>query len=139
LLFTLIVVTGAVLWWPGRGRWLSSLFVVGKTSRRRLLWRLHSAVGFWSVGILLLWGLTAVYFAFPGLFEATIDYFDSNPNDFERPGERLLLTMISGHFGRFGGMPIRITWVLLGLIPIALFVSGFNLWLGPRRRSNSSR
>jgi uncharacterized iron-regulated membrane protein len=32
------------------------------------------------------------------------------------------------HVGNFGGMPIRIAWLVLGLAPPALFVTGFVMW-----------
>jgi uncharacterized iron-regulated membrane protein len=126
--FLLIVLTGAVLWWPGRSRWLRSLTVSPRAKGLQFIWRLHSTLGFWTFALLLVWGLTAVYFAFPDPFEALIDRFDPNPEDFERPGERFLLALIAGHFGRFGGLEVRIAWILLGLVPVALFITGFLLW-----------
>ena len=134
--FLLIVLTGAVLWWPGRGRWIHSLTVSRHSRGLQLLWRLHSTLGFWSFALLACWGFTAIYFAFPLPFEALIDRFDPNPDDFDRPGERLLLTLIAGHFGRFGGIEVRIAWILLGLVPVALFVTGFLLWWKRPRRSS---
>jgi uncharacterized iron-regulated membrane protein len=32
------------------------------------------------------------------------------------------------HVGSFGGMPIRIAWLVLGLAPAVLFVTGFFMW-----------
>jgi uncharacterized iron-regulated membrane protein len=43
------------------------------------------------------------------------------------------LTFIRLHFGRFGGLSIRILWVILGLLPTVLFVTGFIVWW--KRRS----
>ena len=133
--FLLIVLTGAVLWWPGRGRWLRSLTVSRHSRGRRLLWQLHSTLGFWTFLLLASWGLTAIYFAFPLPFESLIDHLDPNPEDFDRPGERFLLTLVAGHFGRFGGLEVRIAWIVLGLVPVALFVTGFLLWLRRPGRS----
>ena len=128
ILVTVLLVTGAVIWWPGRTRWRQSLIVRGPMKTRRFVWHLHSVIGFWSFALLLVWALTAIYFAFPEPFEATIDRFDPDPNDFERPGEALLLGLIQLHFGRFGGLGVRSVWVLLGLLPAALFVTGFIMW-----------
>ncbi|HJP36711.1 MAG TPA: PepSY domain-containing protein [Gammaproteobacteria bacterium] len=36
-----------------------------------------------------------------------------------------MLTLIRWHFGRFGGLEIRILWVILGLLPAFLFTTGF--------------
>jgi uncharacterized iron-regulated membrane protein len=131
--FLLIVLTGGVLWWPGRKRWQRSLSFNWRQRGYQLLWRLHSTLGFWTFPLLLIWGITAVYFAFPDPFEATIDRFDADPLDFDRPGERQLLAMIAAHFGRFGPLPVRFLWMTLGLVPIALFVTGLLMWLKKRR------
>lgn len=132
LLFFLVA-TGLVLWWPGRGRWLRSLVVWRPTPVRPFVWQLHSALGFWSLGILAIWALTGVYFAWPEPFEAVVDAFDSDLTDFERP-DAWLQQSVRLHFGRFGGLGIRWLWVTLGLIPAVMFVTGFMLWL--RRRPN---
>ena len=95
---------------------------------RRFAWRLHSSLGFWSFGLLFIWGITAVYFAFPEPVESTIDFFDSDLDDLVRPGESVLLALLQLHFGRFGGLGVRVLWVVLGLLPAVLFVTGFVLW-----------
>src|SRR5690606_14984349 len=106
-----------------------------------VLWQLHAILGISCAGLLLLWAVTGVYFAFPHPFEGLIDYFDEDLNDFYRPGEALMLTLIRWHFGRFGGLPVSITWGVLGLVPAVLFISGFTLWwrrISRRRRSASA-
>ena len=128
ILVTVLLLTGAVIWWPGKGRWRQSLVIPRPRKTRRFVWHLHSAIGFWAFALLLVWASTAIYFAFPEPFEATIDRFDPDPNDLERPGEALLLALIQLHFGRFGGLEIRFLWVLLGLLPAALFITGFLMW-----------
>lgn len=126
-LTVLLVMTGAIIWWPGRGRWRHSLVPKPAASSRSLSWHLHSALGIWSLVLLLIWGATAVYFAFPRPFEAMIDYLDADPTDFERP-EGFLLFLIKLHFGRFGGLGVRTTWVILGLLPVVMFITGFIVW-----------
>ena len=37
------------------------------------------------------------------------------------------------HFGDYGGMPLKIIWVLLDLVTIAVLVSGLYLWLSRSR------
>jgi uncharacterized iron-regulated membrane protein len=37
------------------------------------------------------------------------------------------------HFGRFGGLGVRTLWVLLGFVPVLMFVTGFLMWLRSRR------
>jgi uncharacterized iron-regulated membrane protein len=127
LLFVTLLATGAVLWWPGRDRWRHSLWP-GSLRGPRFARRLHTALGFWSFALLFVWGITAVYFAFPEGFERTIDWFDADQTDAERPGAAVVSTLVRLHFGRFGGMTGRLAWVLLGLVPAILFVTGFITW-----------
>lgn len=136
LAFTLIVITGAILWWP-RGAWRHALTFSFRDRGAAFLLRLHSSFGIWSLPLLLVWGITAAYFGFPAPVEATIEYFDPDPTDFVRPGEDTLRTLIAAHFGRFGPLPVRFVWMTAGLIPVLLFVSGLLLWL--RRRGRTDR
>ena len=137
ILVTIMVLTGAVIWWPGRGRWRRSLVVVPPSKTRRFSWHLHSAIGLWGFVLMLGWALTGIYFAFPEPFEWFFNTFDSDPTDFERPGEGILLVFIDLHFGRFGGLSIRILWVILGLLPAALFLTGFIVWWKRMRQKRS--
>lgn len=127
-LVLVLSLTGTVLWWPGKGRWARSLMLTPSTLRRRFVWHLHSVVGIWTLALLLVWALTAVYFAFPEPFESLLDRYDPNPDDFVRPGEGVLLGMIQLHFGRFGGLGVRTAWTILGLLPAVLFITGFMVW-----------
>ena len=36
-------------------------------------WDLHSAVGFWTVSLVMMWAVTGVYFAFPTAFRSTVN------------------------------------------------------------------
>jgi uncharacterized iron-regulated membrane protein len=136
-LVAVLLLTGAVIWWQGRLRWWRGT-IVTRAPPRRFVWQLHSAIGFWSCVMLFIWAITAVYFAFPSPVEDLIDRFDPDMNDFHRPGEAFLLQLIALHFGRFGGLEVRIAWAILGLAPAALFVTGFIVWwrrvLRPRMR-----
>lgn len=140
MLILLLVATGIVIWWPGKRRWRQSALLGAPAATRKFAWDLHSALGFWSCALLAVWALTAVYFAFPEPVERTIDYFDSDHTDLYRPGESVLLALIQLHFGRFGGLHIRVLWVVLGLLPAVLFVTGFIMWWTRvvRRRARSS-
>ena len=141
-LVMLLVLTGTVIWWQGRSRWWRGL-IVSRSARRPFVWQLHSAMGVWSCVLLLIWATTAAYFAFPTPVEALIDRFDPDLEEFHRPGEAFLLQLIALHFGRFGGLEIRITWAILGLVPAALFITGFIVWwrrvVRPRLKAQSAR
>lgn len=43
-------------------------------------------------------------------------------------GDRVLSWFGRLHFGDFGGWPIKLIWVIAGLSPAALFVTGFLMW-----------
>jgi len=70
-----VCLTGLVIWWPGMARWRRALTVRGGVGWKRLNFDLHSAVGFWTFAILLMWGATGGYFVFPEPFRAVINYF----------------------------------------------------------------
>jgi uncharacterized iron-regulated membrane protein len=127
VLVLLLLVTGAVIWWQGKSKWWRGA-IVSRATRRPMMWQLHSALAFWSFVFLFMWALTAIYFAFPTPVEALIDYLDPNPEDLERPGEQFVAEVIGLHFGRFGGLEVRITWAILGLAPAVLFITGFIVW-----------
>jgi uncharacterized iron-regulated membrane protein len=132
-IFGVVLLTGVLLWWPGTSRWTHGFWPGRPALTRAFLWRSHGVVGFYSLALLGIWAITAVYFAFPEPFERMIDALDDNPEDFVRPGEALLLKAIELHFGRFGGLSVRVTWVVLGLVPVFLVVSGVVLWWTGRR------
>lgn len=127
LLLVLLAVSGLLLWWPGRRCWRDGL-LLRRASRRPLLWQLHALAGFWFLLLLFGWGLTAVYFAWPRPFDVLIDSLDPDPGDMERPDGWLLL-LIDLHFGRFRGrLWASFLWVLLGLLPAFMYLSGLLLW-----------
>lgn len=64
--------TGAVIWWPGADAWRRGLRVDLRRSWKRVIWEFHSAVGFWTVLFLAMWGLTGAYLAYPQPFRMAI-------------------------------------------------------------------
>jgi uncharacterized iron-regulated membrane protein len=44
------------------------------------------------------------------------------------PGDKIVRLFTLLHFGTFGGWPIKALWVLLGLTPVVLFVTGYLMW-----------
>jgi uncharacterized iron-regulated membrane protein len=49
-------------------------------------------------------------------------------------GPRIFSAFAPIHYGEFGGLPIKVLWGLLGLIPSLLFVTGLITWWRPNRR-----
>ena len=121
-----LVLTGAIIWWPGRRQWRRSLYVSPAMNRR--LWHLHSAIGIWTLLLLFNWSLSGWYMGVPGPIETVKDWIDDNPDDFVRPLDGFTRFITVAHFGRFGGLGIRVLWVVLGLLPALLFVTGFLVW-----------
>ena len=69
----LMFATGLVVWWPGLARWKRSLWVDVRSGWKRANWDLHGATGFWLFGLLMLWAVTGVEFAFPDHFRAAVN------------------------------------------------------------------
>lgn len=134
-LILVLLITGLVLWWPGIKNWVKSLYVPMQS--RRKLWHLHNVVGFWLWLLLFNWALTSLYLSFPGPFEAVRDWLDQDTSDFVRPGDEMIPFLLDAHFGRWGGYWGRTTWVILGLAPAILMITGFIVWWRRIRRRRS--
>ncbi len=60
----LIAATGLFLWWSGLRSWARGLRLNPRANWRRLNYDLHSAIGFWTLALVLWWALSGVYFGF---------------------------------------------------------------------------
>jgi uncharacterized iron-regulated membrane protein len=126
---TLLLITGLILWWPGPGRsWRTRVAITRGAPWRTQLRQLHNLLGFWPFLLLFLWALSGIYFAFPQPFEAAKELLFPPDSARAPTGDFLLSWLATLHFGRFGGMGVRITWILLGLVPAALFMTGATMW-----------
>lgn len=67
-LLLLLAATGLVNWWPGVGNWRRALRVDFRFSWRRINFDLHRAAGFWALGLLSLWAVSGMYFAWTRQF-----------------------------------------------------------------------
>lgn len=188
VIFTLLCISGAVVWWPGIEKWKRSLWVNPRSGWKRINWDLHSAVGFWSFGLVFMWAVTGIFVVWPVPVERVINRFSpliqyALPG--EAPGAQLTITaptvlaqpepkslkrggkggfgkgkgrpqirrsagdnfvrwMYYLHFGNFAGNKTKALWVVLGLLPSLLFVTGGIMWwnrvLSPgARRARSAR
>lgn len=125
LAFILLSVTGLIIWGV-KGR--RHLFVRRHIGWRRQIFQLHGALGFWLFVLLILWGVSGVYLAFPLEFSAVLEFFFPTEDDYNERVDKITAWLANMHFGRFGGLGVRWTWIVLGLVPSVLFISGFILW-----------
>jgi uncharacterized iron-regulated membrane protein len=131
ILLTALSLTGLIIWWPGISSWRRSMTVDLKSNWKLFNWNLHSAAGFWSFLLVLMWALSGVYLAFPNPFQDVVEYFQPLGNvssNEARLGDEILRWLSRLHFGRFGGWPIKALWTVLGLIPPVLFITGAVMW-----------
>jgi uncharacterized iron-regulated membrane protein len=128
-LLCVLCITGVVIWWRASGAWYKGFFFNPKSNWKRINFDLHAALGLWGLLILFLWGVSGIYFGFPDAFIKVVDYFE--PPDrvsIGRQGDAFIAWMVRMHFGRYGGMGVRITYVIIGLLPAVMFVTGAIMW-----------
>ena len=129
VLLCLLCISGVVIWWRASGAWYKGFFFNPRSGWKRINFDLHAALGFWGLLILFMWGLTGIYFAFSDPFLAVVDYFEP-PDQYAvgRQGDAFIAWLVRMHFGRYGGMGVRITYVIVGLMPAVMFVTGAVMW-----------
>jgi uncharacterized iron-regulated membrane protein len=157
LFVTLLCLTGAIIWWPGLNAWRGSLIPDRRANWKRFNWSLHSALGFWGLAFLLLWGVTGMYLSFPGLFAAAFDILEpvDESSFVERRVDRIQYWLAYLHFGRLGGRGIpgcgrglcdsmtKLLWAVFGFVLPLMFVTGTLMWwnrvVGPAVRRAERR
>jgi uncharacterized iron-regulated membrane protein len=129
-LVTILVLTGAVVWWPGANRWRRSLIVRSRGGWRRLTWDLHSAMGAWLFLFILMWGVSGFYMGVPAPFNAFVDFVSAPDPDLlaERPGDIALAWLSRLHFGRWESGWLQALWAVIGIAPALMFVTGAIMW-----------
>lgn len=127
---TVLCITGAVVWWPGSMRWRRGMSIKWSAGWRRMNFDLHSAMGFWMFALLFVWAVSGIYLGIPDPFTSASTYF-AGPDGEGKIGlwiETMMLWMTRLHFGRWRNIPLQILWVILGLAPAVLFVTGGIMW-----------
>jgi uncharacterized iron-regulated membrane protein len=126
----LLVLTGAVIWWPGIDTWRRGLSFRWKTNPKGFNWTLHSALGFWTFAFSFMWAISGIYLSMPIPFSTAVDFFEpaNPPGRRLRFGDQVLYWLAQAHFGRFAGVPVKIAWTVIGLMPAALFLTGLLMW-----------
>jgi uncharacterized iron-regulated membrane protein len=137
-----LAATGLVIWWPGIRRWRRSLTLHRGTGGKRLTWHLHSMIGFWSLGFVLVFAVSGVYLAMPQPLQDLADRLEplTAANAGVRIGDRVIFWLAILHFGRILGIgfpcsgpgvcdqTIKAIWAAFGLAPAAMFVTGAIMW-----------
>jgi uncharacterized iron-regulated membrane protein len=130
-IFTILLcLSGLIIWWPGIKHWRSSLIVGWKDNPKGLNWVLHSALGFWSLAFIVMWGISGLYLSIPESFNEVVDFLEpvQESSKTTRFGDQVLFWLSRLHFGRFAGLPVEIIWTIFGLMPAVLFVTGTLMW-----------
>jgi uncharacterized iron-regulated membrane protein len=142
LLIMVLALTGIVVWWPGIKKWRRSLTVPRNVGWQRFTWSLHSMIGFWSLGFILLFAASGVYLGNPDFFQALADRIQP-PTDANAGGrtiDQVIYWLAYLHFGRINGIGIpcsgpglcdqttKFIWALFGLAPAVMFVTGAVMW-----------
>lgn len=127
ILITLLCLTGAIVWWPGIKSWRRGVAVKWRSAWPRFNFDLHSALGFWFFAIIAIWAVSGIYLSMPTPFMVVVDWF-AGPSDHERPADVALNWLARLHFGRWRSHTLKAVWVVLGLIPAVMFVTGAVMW-----------
>jgi uncharacterized iron-regulated membrane protein len=127
---TVLALTGLIIWWPGVQKWRRSLTLHRRVGWKRFTWDLHSAVGIWTFGFVLLFGVTGVYLTFPEPISDFADILEppTDANGGRRIVDTVMFWLARVHFGRFGGWSTKLIWAVFGLAPAFLFVTGAIMW-----------
>jgi uncharacterized iron-regulated membrane protein len=131
ILATLLCITGAIVWWPGIASWRRGISIRRKSSWKRFNFDTHSALGFWFFSIIAIWAISGIYLSMPSAFMDTVNwFFGPQPDNIEnvRVIDRVMEWMVRLHFGRWRSHTLKVVWVIMGLIPAVMFVTGGIMW-----------
>jgi uncharacterized iron-regulated membrane protein len=156
-----LAVTGLAIWWPGIKTWHRSLLLHRGVGWKRWTWHLHSMIGFWSFGFVLVFAVSGIYLGIPQPFLDLADQLEppAATNAGVRVGDQVIYWLAYLHFGRINGIGIpcsgpglcdqatKAIWAVFGLAPAAMAVTGALMWwnrvvrprLASRRRPTRER
>jgi uncharacterized iron-regulated membrane protein len=137
-----LAATGLVIWWPGIKTWRRSLTLHRGVGWKRVTWHLHSMIGFWSLGFMLVFGASGAYLSNPQPLQDLADRIEAPTaaNAGLRFGDQFIYWLAFLHFGRINGIGIpcrgpglcdqstKAIWAIFGLAPAAMFVTGAIMW-----------
>jgi uncharacterized iron-regulated membrane protein len=105
LLIVVLAFTGIVIWWPGIKTWRRSLTVHRNVGWQRFIWGLHSMIGFWSLGFILLFGVSGAYLGNPERFQDLADRIEplTDANARTRTVDQVIYWLAYLHIGTVSG------------------------------------
>jgi uncharacterized iron-regulated membrane protein len=141
-LIVVLAFTGIVVWWPGIKTWRRSLTVPRNVGWQRIVWGLHSMLGFWTFGFILLFAVSGIYLGNPERFQDLADRIQplTEANERTRTVDQVIYWLAYLHVGRINGIgilcrgpglcdqTIKLIWAVFGLAPAAMFVTGAVMW-----------
>ncbi len=80
----LLAATGLVLWWPGINNWRRAFKIDFGLRWRRIVFDSHNVIGFYTLGLLVIWSVSTVYFVWPEKVVTVVNAF-SRVSEFEAP------------------------------------------------------
>lgn len=142
LLLVGLTVTGIVVWWPGIRTWRRSLTLPRNVGWQRWIWGLHSMLGFWTFGVILLFAVSGVYLGNPDRVQDLLDRIEplTDANARTRTVDQVTYWLAYLHIGRINGigipchgrgvcdMTMKFLWAFFGLAPAVMFVTGAVMW-----------
>ena len=141
-LIAILALTGLIVWWPGIAAWRRSLTLRRNVGWQRLIWDLHSALGFWLFVFILMFALSGIYLGNPQPFHDLADRMQppTDANAGTRAVDKIIYWFAYLHFGRVNGIGIpcngpgfcdiatKTLWSILGLAPAVMFITGAAMW-----------
>ena len=128
ILVTLLCLSGAVVWWPGVKSWSRGLKIKWRVGWPRFNFDLHSAIGFWTFGLIFMWAVSGIYLSLPTPVNGMVDWMYGANRAGVTWADTTLEWLARLHFGRWRNIPLEILWVIIGLIPAVMFVTGGVMW-----------
>ena len=123
--------TGAVLWWRGLKVWRKGFAFSWRSAWPKLNFDMHSALGFWFFLLIGIWAVSGVYFAWPDPFNAVVEWIwgpPENRNYELSPGDEIIRWVVRLHFGRWDSKTLQAVWVVMGLVPAVMLITGAFMW-----------
>jgi uncharacterized iron-regulated membrane protein len=138
IIVLVMCITGAILWWPGTRNWWRRMSIRRGSTGRPFLRDLHNTFGFWFFLLIVMWALTGIYFGFPDVINTPTEWLENRGNETLAQWLQDVIAVLSRlHFGRAYGIFVKVLWVVLGLVPCVLLVTGVLMWWKRSRASSA--